>query len=606
MPDTNWTLISGSTPQDYIDTAVFEVNPDTKQIALITGQALVAGEKDSQYISFLMPRYWDGIDISSKAFTIEYALAGTYYGTSEAVNAEMTSEQVRFGWIVPETACAISGTLLFILKITSEDYVLKTQIAEHPVFKTINVEDVVPEPTKEIWYREFQTRVDSAISEAEAAVDTAQATLTQVEASVGLAQTAAQEAQTAEDNAEAAAASAQIRYGSPLVAQTADEMAEQNRVYVYTGSETGYTAGHWYYYNGTEWTDGGVYNGSAVNTDATLTQAGMAADAKATGDEISQIKEDFTNTVNSAYVTDSASGSVAHFVDGADNIPMKSVKVNIEPIQSGSGDPSPSNVRPITGYDSVKVYHSGADTADATEYNISLTSAGTVYGGTLDVVSGVLTVDKGFVTLDGTQTIANRNWRATSNSVGWLYPYSLTQNVVPNSSAEVPDVISNRVKTASYSAAYNGTENNCVSLVYDTSKVYGLAVRCDNTLLTTDAAINAFLAENPIQVVYSLATPLTYQLSATEIKSLLGINNVWSDAGDVEVEYRADTKLYIERLTEPDADMIADSNIVSGQYFMVGNNLYKATANIANGAQIIVGTNCISKSLSEALNEINA
>ena len=39
---------------------------------------------------------------------------------------------------------------------------------------------------------------------------------------------------------------------------------------------------------------------------------------------------------------------------------------------------------------------------------------------------------------------------------------------------------------------------------------------------------------------------------------------------------------------------------------MVGNNLYKATANIANGAQIIVGTNCISKSLSEALNEINA
>ena len=28
--------------------------------------------------------------------------------------------------------------------------------------------------------------------------------------------------------------------------------------------------------------------------------------------------------------------------------------------------------------------------------------------------------------------------------------------------------------------------------------------------------------------------------------------------------------------------------------------------NIANGAQIIVGTNCIRKSLSEALNEINA
>lgn len=223
MPDNNWTLISGSTPQDYTDTAVFEVDPDTKQIALITGQALVAGEKDSQYISFLMPRYWDGIDISSKTFTIEYALAGTYYGTSEAVNAEMTSEQVRFGWIVPETACAISGTLLFVLKITGEDYVLKTQIAEHPVFKTINVEDVVPEPTKEAWYRAFQTRVDGAISEAEAAVETAQVTLTQVEAAAQLAQTAAQDAQGAQETVEAASQSAQT---SAQVAQVSQEAAD--------------------------------------------------------------------------------------------------------------------------------------------------------------------------------------------------------------------------------------------------------------------------------------------------------------------------------------------------------------------------------------------
>lgn len=170
-----------------------------------------------------MPRYWDGIDISDKSFNIEYALAGTYYGTSEAVNAEMTTEQVRFGWIVPETACAISGTLLFVLKITSEDYVLKTQIAEHPVFKTIRVEDVVPEPTKEAWYIEFQNRVDGAISEAEAAVDTAQATLTDVEAAAQLAQTASQEAQGAQGAVEAASQSAQT---SAQVAQVSQEAAE--------------------------------------------------------------------------------------------------------------------------------------------------------------------------------------------------------------------------------------------------------------------------------------------------------------------------------------------------------------------------------------------
>lgn len=84
-------------------------------------------------------------------------------------------------------------------------------------------------------------------------------------------------------------------YGSPLTAATAAAMTDQSRVYVYTGSETGYTAGHWYYYNGTVWTDGGVYNAVAVDTDTTLSVSGKAADAKKTGDQVSAIKEDLSD-----------------------------------------------------------------------------------------------------------------------------------------------------------------------------------------------------------------------------------------------------------------------------------------------------------------------
>lgn len=196
-----WTAVSGYTPQDYTDTAVFEVDSETKKIALITGQALVAGEENSQYIKFVLDRYWDGIDIKDKDFYVEYALAGTYYGKTAAVNAEYNTEQVRFGWIVPKEACCISGTLLFVLRIESEDYVLKTQIAEHPVFKSVNAEDVVPEPTREAWYIEFEARVETAISDAEAALAAAQT-------AQGVAENAAQNAQTAEANAEAAAAEA--------------------------------------------------------------------------------------------------------------------------------------------------------------------------------------------------------------------------------------------------------------------------------------------------------------------------------------------------------------------------------------------------------------
>ena len=289
MADT-WTPISGYTPQDYSDTMVFEMSSETKNVEKILGQVLIAGEENSQYIKFVLSRYWDGIDISGKTFSIEYALAGKYYGTSEAVNAEMSAEQIRFGWVVPAEACCVSGTLFFILKVESEGYVLKSRIVEEPVYKTIDVGDVVPEPTKEAWYREFAARVEAAIDDAEAAIEAAQAAQASAEA-------AAQNAQTAEDNAEAAAAAAQIRYGSPLTAQTAEDMIDENRVYVYTGSESGYTAGNWYYYDGTAWTSGGVYNGTGINTDTTLTQAGMAADAKAVGDELSTIKEDLNALV---------------------------------------------------------------------------------------------------------------------------------------------------------------------------------------------------------------------------------------------------------------------------------------------------------------------
>lgn len=86
--------------------------------------------------------------------------------------------------------------------------------------------------------------------------------------------------------------------GSPLVASTVSDMVDEDRVYVYVGSEAGYTNGNWYYFDGEAWTSGGVYNSTAFVTDQTLTVAGMAADAKATGDQVSAIKEDLSEYEN--------------------------------------------------------------------------------------------------------------------------------------------------------------------------------------------------------------------------------------------------------------------------------------------------------------------
>ena len=85
-------------------------------------------------------------------------------------------------------------------------------------------------------------------------------------------------------------------FGAPLTASTVAGMTMQNRVYVYTGNETGYTAGHWYYWNGSAWTDGGVYNSNTVQVDPTLTISGAAADAAVTGGKVDELKSQLYQT----------------------------------------------------------------------------------------------------------------------------------------------------------------------------------------------------------------------------------------------------------------------------------------------------------------------
>lgn len=50
-----------------------------------------------------------------------------------------------------------------------------------------------------------------------------------------------------------------------------------------------------------------------------------------------------------------------------------------------------------------------------------------------------------------------------------------------------------------------------------------------------------------MQVCYPMATPLYYQLTPQEIKTLLGQNSISADTGSVSVTYRADIGLYVAK-----------------------------------------------------------
>ena len=219
------------------------------------------------------------------------------------------------------------------------------------------------------------------------------------------------------------------------------------------------------------------------------------------------------------------------------------------------------------------------------------TEAGTVYGGTLDVGTGVLTVDRvGYTFTDGTGLV-----EGTDGDADWLCVKYKVSDVSLDTNKRTQNICSYAPFTF---ANVNGNTH-----FYTTADVFQLFV--SKSKYASLSAFTSSLGTNPLTFTAFLSTPQTVQLTANDIKTLLGTNNIWSDAGDVEVDYRADTKLYIEKLTAPtEDDMIADHAISANSFFMIGNTLYRATTAIASGATITVGTNATKLSLSDALNAL--
>lgn len=144
-----------------------------------------------------------------------------------------------------------------------------------------------------------QTASESAADSAEAAAQSADD-----------AEAAAQNAADSAEDAAQSASDARLFMGAPLVAQTADAMTDDTRVYVYVGSEEGYVSGNWYYYDGSAWTSGGVYNAAAVQTDDKLLAERVPADAAAAGtgirtasSRIDGLEDDLTQPIRNAFTT---------------------------------------------------------------------------------------------------------------------------------------------------------------------------------------------------------------------------------------------------------------------------------------------------------------
>lgn len=142
---------------------------------------------------------------------------------------------------------------------------------------------------------------------------------------------------------------------------------------------------------------------------------------------------------------------------------------------------------------------------------------GTVYGGKLDVVSGVLTVDKAIVTYDGSET-----WQMTGGT--GYYQFNKNQTDALNSVNAICD------KFEKISTTERSQKSGLVSYASDKLMRFSLITVFG---ISTVEQWKTWLASNNVQVVYELETPQTIQLTPTEVKSLLATNNIFADTGDI-------------------------------------------------------------------------
>lgn len=198
--------------------------------------------------------------------------------------------------------------------------------------------------------------------------------------------------------------------------------------------------------------------------------------------------------------------------------PLQSFEIPFSPVQSGSGDPSPSNVRPISGWSGVTVTANGQTILAEWE-----SVAGVVYGGTVDLVSGVMTVNQKLLTLEGDSgwaavgskfyhSMSDADFIFSTSPQGCsCYPY---EKMLENGSIEVTVD-----KRAYLQCAYGYTR----VWVYDTG-------------LTLDT-FKAMLNETPLQITYPI-TPKTVQLTPVEIKTIIGQNSIATNtAGTNTIKY---------------------------------------------------------------------
>lgn len=219
------------------------------------------------------------------------------------------------------------------------------------------------------------------------------------------------------------------------------------------------------------------------------------------------------------------------------NYPL-GVSVSWGPRQEGEGDPSPENVRPITGLDEVTVTLSDGVSDGATT---TLALSETIYGGTVDAVTGEAEKTWGRLEFDGTE-----NWYTGNTGAGLTYQLRYSPSGQTQDSYVREGICSHWKYTVGFSQT--GTIFMDKHIIFALGNVVALYQSLDDWKSYLAAQ---YAAGTPVTIAYKLATPTTFQATGGQsILALPGTNTIYTDADSVTVTGRADPVQTINTLND--------------------------------------------------------
>lgn len=331
--------------------------------------------------------------------------------------------------------------------------------------------------------------------------------------------------------------------------------------------------------------------------------------------------------------------ALATFEASAADMPLKGLTANIEPVQSGSGDPSPDNVRPITGLTGCKLHHTGvsliggdafvgnafAKTANGYElsyngssianrasafadirglpagrYTIAMLNPSYPAGVEVNIrrITAGSTVTMGVI-INADSATGRRTYDIPENTTS-LQLYIIPGTTPLNTSITMSDIVI--VREGDASEPYKGNTYN-ITFPSEAGTVYGGTLDVVNRKLNSYPYYSSYNGETIIgpwissmdvytpgatptlgaQVVDMGGAATSYDLSdVPEITTFLGTNNIWANRGDVTVTYGA----YLETV-KAYADKVGGS-ILSAIAPL--ETTYTASRSYAAGSFLLVGT----------------